>query len=152
VADLVLAFHVWRTSVTSMMIGWPPFRMAMFRAHAGLFVSASCIVPLIAMVYTAVRAISEPIKFSFEWIPVAILIWAAMSAACLTTAACVAYVGRKLSPVTGRSGSLTFLAGFALGVGYALGKYVAAEWFMLGTAMLGPVLFRKEIAEIAGGD
>jgi hypothetical protein len=102
------------------------------------------------MVHTGIRALSEPIKFSFDWIPFLLLIWAIISAACLAAGAGVAYLVHCRRRIVGRSSMLTVSTGLALGLSYAFEQIVLVAWCMAAVVLLGPVWFRVDKPEVDG--
>ncbi len=98
------------------------------------------------MVHTGIRARSEPIMFSPQWVPAAILLWAAISAACLAVSVGVAYVTTGRRGAAGRSYVVTALVGLTLGLLYVLEQNVnfGVWWLLVFAALVGPVMFRRQ--------
>lgn len=110
--------------------------------HRGAFVLASCAAPLVPLVHTGIRSMSEPMKlFGPACVPIYIMIWAAVAAATHAVARMLACLVRSSRPQVGRSVCLSAFTGLLLGLAVTFfGRHW--PWILAAVVLLGPVLFQ----------
>ena len=122
---------------------YPLGRHSVLRS-AGLFAVASCAAPLVAMLRTAASASVERLKFGYEFIPVALVLWAVMGAGYFGGSAVLAWAAARFRAIQARGLLVVGAAGVILGSSLvaAVGLGIQPGWWPFAALVLAPVLFR----------
>ena len=128
-----------------------PARKHELDMHCLLFCGAVVCVPFVGMVYTGVRALFEPIKFSLSWIPLLLVLYVGMSAICFGLSLGLACLLRWHVRFDGRSPWLTGAWGLLLGLASVFPPNVPVPWAFAVVVGGGLALFREREARVQSG-